>query len=189
MKARRIAGFAGLLLAGVAAAHGPGAKPGAEPHDEAMRATRGGPATHEEPGGHAAALGRPGNAAAVTRTVEIRMSDAMRFDPPRVRVRAGETLRFVVRNDGRLEHEMVLGTETELREHAEMMRRFPSMEHDDPNAISLDGGESGELLWTFDRPGRFRFACLLPGHMEAGMVGRIEVSARSAPNAEKGGSR
>lgn len=124
---------------------------------------------------HAAALGYPGDAKNVTRTIKVKMQDSMRFSPDRIEVTQGETIRFQVSNVGNLKHELVLGTQEELNEHAEMMRKFPEMQHADPNAATLASGESGELIWTFDKTGRFDFACLVPGHMEAGMVGKIVV--------------
>ncbi len=126
-------------------------------------------------GGHAAALGQPGDPAKVSRTVEVTMSDAMRFTPDRIEVKRGETIRFRVKNDGQIQHEWVLGTLDELKRHAALMRKFPEMEHADPNAVSLAPGQAGELIWTFTRAGMFDFACLLPGHFEAGMAGRIIV--------------
>ncbi len=124
---------------------------------------------------HEAAIGRPGQAANVTRTVEVVMDDGMRFTPAHMQFTAGETVRFVVRNNGRIRHEMVLGNMAELREHMQMMQQMPEMEHDEPNMISLAPGEQGELIWQFTRPGRFDFACLMPGHLEAGMTGKIAV--------------
>lgn len=126
-------------------------------------------------GGHAAALGKPGDPAKVTRMVEVGMSDAMRFSPDRIEIKRGETIRFVVKNDGSLRHEMVLGTMHELKRHAELMRKHPEMEHDDPNAVAVDPGKTGELVWQFSRAGTFDFACLIPGHFEAGMIGKVVV--------------
>ena len=103
------------------------------------------------------------------------MDDRMRFSPPEIRVQRGETVRFVLRNDGRLKHEMVLGTDKEIREHAQLMAKFPNMEHDDPNSASVAPGNQGELTWAFTRAGTFSYACLLPGHFEAGMHGRLVV--------------
>ena len=120
-------------------------------------------------------FGKPGDPTKVSRTIAVDMSDAMRFTPSNVRVKNGETVRFVVKNSGRLKHEMVLGTAKELREHAELMKKFPEMEHGDPNHVSLEPGKSGELVWQFTRPGTFDFACLQPGHFDAGMRGRIAV--------------
>lgn len=125
---------------------------------------------------HAAALGKPGDPARVSRTIVVEMSDAMRFNPAQVKVKKGETIRFSVRNGGALKHEMVLGTASELQEHAALMRKFPEMEHADPNMISVESGKTGELVWQFSRAGTFDFACLQPGHFEAGMVGKIRVS-------------
>jgi uncharacterized cupredoxin-like copper-binding protein len=126
--------------------------------------------------GHDAILGKAADPARATRTVAITMDDNMRFTPSRVEVKRGETIRFVLTNAGRLKHEMVMGTLAELETHAELMRRFPEMEHDDPNAVTVAPGAKGELAWTFDRTGRVDFACMAPGHLEAGMTGTIAVS-------------
>ena len=131
--------------------------------------------------GHAAALGQPGDASKVSRTVNVTMSDAMRFDPARISVRRNETVRFVLRNDGTLKHEMVLGTFAELKEHAALMLKFPEMEHADPNQAIVDPGKTGELIWQFTKAGTFDFACLQPGHFEAGMKGRVVVAATAGP--------
>jgi uncharacterized cupredoxin-like copper-binding protein len=125
--------------------------------------------------GHEADLGRPGEPGSVTRTIEVEMNDAMRFLPDSIIVKRGETVRFLVRNVGNLVHEMVLGTIEEMKEHAELMRKFPEMEHADPNMVSVEPGKTGELIWHFTRDGTFDFACLQPGHFEAGMVGKIVV--------------
>ncbi len=125
--------------------------------------------------GHAAALGKPASVSEATKTLEIEMGDTMRFKPERLEIKQGETVRFVVRNLGQIKHEMVLGTMAELKAHAKLMAKFPEMEHDDPNAVSVEPGKTGEYAWTFSKPGRFDFGCLVPGHFEAGMKGRIIV--------------
>lgn len=122
------------------------------------------------------ALGKPGDPQRISRTMIVEMYDAMRFKPSMIAVKQGETIKFVVKNDGGLKHEMVLGLAPELKEHAEMMKKFPGMEHDDPNQIAVEPGRSGSFVWQFTRVGTFDFACLEPGHMEAGMVGKITVS-------------
>ena len=126
--------------------------------------------------GHATALGKPGDPQKISRTIEVDMTDAMRFKPATIKVKRGETIRFLVRNTGKMKHEMVLGTIRELKEHAELMRKFPEMEHADPNQVSVEPGKTGELIWQFTRAGTFDFACLQPGHFEAGMVGKIRSS-------------
>ncbi len=120
-------------------------------------------------------FGRAGDPRHVSRTIEIDMSDTMRFTPSSIAAKKGETIRFVVKNSGKLKHEMVIGTDKQLREHAAVMKKFPEMEHDDPNHVVVDPGKSGELVWQFTKSGTVGFACLQPGHFEAGMRGSIAV--------------
>ena len=103
------------------------------------------------------------------------MTDKMRFTPDRIEVRQGETVRLVHRNGGQIMHEFVLGTKKDLDEHAELMKKFPGMEHDEPYMAHVGAGKSGEIVWNFNRPGEFDFACLIPGHYQAGMVGKVTV--------------
>ena len=131
--------------------------------------------------GHASALGQPGDPTKVTRTVEITMNDTMRYNPASVSVQRNETVRFVLKNEGKLKHEMVLGTIRELKEHAALMVKFPQMEHADPNQASVDAGKTGELVWQFTKAGTFDFACLQAGHFEAGMKGQVVVGGALKP--------
>lgn len=121
--------------------------------------------------------GIAGDRKAATRTIEVRMSDAMRFTPDLIEVRQGETIRFVHRNDGKVMHEFVLGSKAVLDEHAALMMKFPDMEHDEPYMAHVGPGKTGEMIWTFNRAGDFDFACLIPGHYQAGMVGKVRVIA------------
>jgi uncharacterized cupredoxin-like copper-binding protein len=121
--------------------------------------------------------GIAGDAKAARRTVTVGMGDDMRFTPDRIEVRQGETVRFVVRNTGKLMHEFVIGTKKELDEHAALMVKFPNMEHDEPYMAHVGPGKTGEIVWTFNRAGTFDFACLIAGHYQAGMVGKIVVVA------------
>ena len=136
--------------------------------------------THDTPGagaagGHAQAVGKPGNPKKVARTIEVVMTDDMIFTPARIDVTRGETIRLVVKNAGKMKHELVLGSTAELKEHAEMMRKMPGMEHADPNQVTVAPGKTGHLVWQFTRSGRVDFACLQPGHLEAGMKGEVLV--------------
>ena len=124
------------------------------------------------------AWGIAGNAKAAKRSVEFRMSDTMRFTPDRLDVKRGETLKLVIRNEGRMLHEFVLGTKAELDEHAALMVKFPGMEHDEPYMAHVPPGKTGQIVWTFNRAGDFDFACLIAGHYQAGMVGKIKVAAK-----------
>ncbi len=120
-------------------------------------------------------IGRPGDPNKVSRTIEVTLDDTMRFSPSEISVKAGETVRFFLKNTGTINHAMVIGSMDELKEHAEMMRKMPDMKHAAPNMITLAPSQRGGLVWQFDQPGMVNFACLVPGHMEAGMVGKVEV--------------
>jgi len=130
---------------------------------------------------HANAIGKPGDPKKVSLTFAVAMSDNMRFTPSRINVKRGDTVKFIVRNDGQTKHEMVIGSMKELKEHADMMRKMPGMEHAEENMVSVDPGKTGELVWQFTRAGTFDFACLVPGHFEAGMKGKIVVAAPKRP--------
>lgn len=119
--------------------------------------------------------GIAGDAKAVKRTIRINMSDTMRFTPDRIEVKQGETIRLVMKNEGKLLHELVIGTKKELDEHAALMVKFPQMEHEEPYMAHVPAGKTGEIIWTFNRAGDFDFACLIAGHYSAGMVGKISV--------------
>lgn len=109
------------------------------------------------------------------RTITIDMLDTMRFKPDLIRIKRGEAVKFIIKNQGKMLHEIVFGTLAELQEHGELMKKFPSMEHDEPYMAHVAPGKTGEIVWQFTRAGEFNYACLLPGHFEAGMVGKIIV--------------
>jgi uncharacterized cupredoxin-like copper-binding protein len=120
-------------------------------------------------------FGREGDPKKVSRTVRIAMADTMRFSPAEITVKRGQTVRLVAANKGRVLHEMVLGTADELKKHADLMKRFPEMEHEDAHMVHVKPGQRGDIVWQFTRPGEFHFACLIPGHFEAGMTGKVTV--------------
>lgn len=109
------------------------------------------------------------------RTMRIEMADTMRFTPAEVKVKRGETVRFVVTNKGKQMHEMVLGTMDELKKHAELMKKHPGMEHDEPHMAHVAPAKTADMGWRFSKAGTFYYGCLLPGHFEAGMIGKIVV--------------
>lgn len=158
---RFIAALAALIIAGAAAAAG-------------------------EHGGHGgqedkrSSLGEPGKASEVKRTIAVEMADTMRFKPEMIDVQQGETIRFVVRNSGRLKHEMVLGTPKDLKAHYAMMLKMPEMEHDEENMVTVEPGKTGEIIWRFTRARVVDFGCLQPGHYGAGMKGQVRVTAAAA---------
>ena len=120
-------------------------------------------------------FGGEGDPKRVSRTVKIDMADTLRFTPAEISIRRGETVRFVVTNSGKLMHEMVLGTMDDLKRHAELMRKFPEMEHDEAYMAHVQPGKTGDFAWQFTKAGEFYYGCLVPGHFEAGMVGKIVV--------------
>jgi uncharacterized cupredoxin-like copper-binding protein len=130
-------------------------------------------------GQEADVYGVAGDTAKVSRTIELDASDAMRFSKADIKVRKGETIRFVITNIGQVRHEFSLGTKQELVEHYELMKKFPDMVHEEANKVTIDPGQKGEVVWKFTKPGVVDFACLHPGHFEAGMKGQIKVSKGS----------
>jgi uncharacterized cupredoxin-like copper-binding protein len=121
-------------------------------------------------------FGETGDPRKAMRTLNVDMSDAMRFSPAEISIRRGQTVRFVVTNSGKQMHEMVLGTMKELNEHAALMRKHSGMEHDEPYIAHVGPGKKAEIVWRFTKAGEFHYGCLIPGHFEAGMVGKIRVT-------------
>ena len=122
--------------------------------------------------------GIAGEPRAAARTVDIRMTDDMKLSPNHLEVREGDTLRLRAVNQGKLMHEIVIGTTEELKAHAAMMKKHPGMEHEEPYMAHVPPGRRGEIVWTFNRAGEFEFACLIAGHFDAGMRGTIRVTPR-----------
>ncbi len=138
-------------------------------------------------------IGKPGKAASVTHTIKINAYDTA-FSPTTIKVRKGETIRFIITNTGDLVHEFNIGTEKMHKAHqGEMMKMMESgvlrvdhinrkmmqtggkMDHSDPNSVLLEPGDKKEVIWTFTRTGTLKFACNVPGHYESGMVGNIKI--------------
>jgi uncharacterized cupredoxin-like copper-binding protein len=145
-------------------------------------------------------IGQPGNPQAIDRTIEVRMGDIF-FEPKGIEVKAGETVRFVLKNDGALLHEFNLGKAAAHAAHQKEMAamiqngalaptgahdmsdmghdmegmRMSGMVHDDPNSVLIEPGAREELIWTFAQATDFEFACNVPGHYQSGMVGKVRV--------------
>lgn len=136
--------------------------------------------------GEPSSIGQAALPGQATRTVTITMLDSMRFSPATIRVRGGETVRFVVRNAGKVKHELVLGTQKDLDEHHAFMQKNPDMEHEDDNMVTVQPGHQSEIIWQFGRAGSVHFACLQPGHYGAGMRGLITVRGKPARDAHEG---
>jgi uncharacterized cupredoxin-like copper-binding protein len=137
---------------------------------------------HDAHGAHAVhrafSAGEPGNPKQSSRVIEITMHERdgkMLFAPDRIEIRRNEQVRFVLKNDGALEHEFMLATAKENAAHGEMMAKMPDMQHEEPNGKRLETKGKSEILWRFTKRGEFEFACLIPGHYQAGMVGKVVV--------------
>lgn len=118
--------------------------------------------------------GEPGDPKKPSRAIEIAMSE-MAFDPYKIEVKRGEQIRFILRNVGTEDHEFLLATTKENLKHAELMKKYPHMEHDDPNGARVAPKKTGEILWKFTKTGTFEYSCLIPDHREYGMTGRVVV--------------
>ncbi|HJV10787.1 MAG TPA: cupredoxin domain-containing protein [Burkholderiales bacterium] len=138
----------------------------------------------QDHGGHGrpkeTSFGRPADANKASRVVRVEMSDQMRFTPAQITVKQGEIVRFELVNKGQVMHEMVLGTLDDLKKHAELMKKNPGMPHDAPHMAHVAPGKSGTIGWQFTKPGEFFYACLVAGHFEAGMIGKVTVQSGRA---------
>lgn len=156
--------------------------------------------SHE--GGHGAAFGEPGKTGEANRTVEVSMQDIY-FEPESIQITGGETVRFVIVNDGEFVHEFNIGTPEMHAEHQEEMMMMmehgaleadkinrermqmdmgngQTMAHDDPNSVLLEPGETAEIVWKFAEPMELEFACNVPGHYESGMVGAFSFASQQS---------
>lgn len=125
--------------------------------------------------------GMAGEPKAVRRTIRIAMTDSMRFIPDKVAVRHGDVVRFILVNEGKLLHDFVMGTKPVLDTLAEQVAKPPhEVFHARADRLLVEPGRSGESVWNFNRRGVFQFACLFPGHYQAGMVGSISVAEITA---------
>jgi uncharacterized cupredoxin-like copper-binding protein len=137
-----------------------------------------GPSEHSHDHGQSFSAGEPGNPKKLAKVVQVTMGESdekMLFLPARLEVRKGDQIKFVLRNNGELDHEFVLASMAENLKHAEAMKTHPDMAHEAPNGRQLAAKKTGELVWKFTKAGEFEYACLIPGHREAGMTGTIVV--------------
>jgi uncharacterized cupredoxin-like copper-binding protein len=139
--------------------------------DDHAKAPKGAMSPEEHP------FGVEGDPRKASRTIAISMDDSMHYSRSEIRVKQGETVTFVVSNRGKLMHELVIGTEDELKQHAELMRKNPEMEHEEPYMAHVKPGATETMTWRFTKPGAFLYGCLVAGHFEVGMKGTIVVAA------------
>ena len=129
----------------------------------------------------------------VSRSINIDMNDTMRFSPDQLMVNAGETIKFIVQNTGKLPNEMVLGSEASLKVHSAEMKAAAKEKtgHTDSHghgnsseflALSVQPGDTKEWVIRFDKTQTLQMACLIPGHFEAGMKGQLIVQDKPSPS-------
>jgi uncharacterized cupredoxin-like copper-binding protein len=165
--------FAGLFFATVATVVF--ADDGHKKHNDDSTAPNESRQTHDSAHQHGdSAAGRPGNPEKISRTIKVTALD-IKYDKPKIEVKAGETIKFIVTNAGKLRHEFIIGDAEEQKQHAEMMRQMPDMVHEDANTITLEPGETKNLVWQFSKAGKLEVACHIPGHYEAGMKSQVVV--------------
>lgn len=146
-------------------------------------------------GAHGASSGEPGKASEASRTIIVEMFDNY-YEPEEISVEPGETVRFVIKNEGSLVHEFNIGTPSMHEGHQKEMMMMvehgviqggklnkdmmnmdmgngKTMKHDDPNSVLLEPGQSKEVVWKFTEESDIEFACNVPGHYQAGMYGEV----------------
>jgi uncharacterized cupredoxin-like copper-binding protein len=129
---------------------------------------------HEQHNHTSFSAGEPGDPKKPSRIIEVLLTE-MDFTPARIEVKRGEQIRFVLRNTGKEDHEFLLATKDENLKHAELMKKFPHMEHDDPNGVRLAPNKTAEIVWKFTKAGTFEYSCLIPDHRDYGMIGHVTV--------------
>ncbi len=118
----------------------------------------------------------PGNsAAAQPRTIAVSMNDDLRFEPASFSVRAGETVRFVVSNEGQSVHEFLIGDEEDQARFEGEMGEMDGIEHDGEAGVSVEPGTEEEFEYVFEAAGELLAGCHEPGHYAGGMVATIGV--------------
>ena len=137
-----------------------------------------GPAGHSHSHGESFSAGEPGDPKKPAKIVQVTMGESdgkMWFVPARLEVKKGDQIKFVLRNNGELDHEFVLASTADNLKHAEAMQKTPDMAHEEPNGRQLAPKKTNEVVWKFTKAGEFEYSCLIPGHREAGMTGTIVV--------------
>ncbi len=169
-----------ILAVSASLAFAAGTHGGGHGHDAGHMKTQDG---HGHGAGHMdmMQIGMTGDTAKIDRIVTVTMMETadgdMLFEPRDLTFAEGETVHFKITNAGEVDHEFVMDTFANNEKHRALMMKFPEMEHDDPNSVRLAPGEKGEIIWTFANAGEFNFACLIPGHMEMGMHGPLNVTS------------
>ena len=140
-------------------------------------------------------IGEKGDSKNIDRTIEIKMYDNY-YEPNLIKVKKGETIKFIVRNLGEMVHEYNIATkEMHIKHQPEMQKLVDhgilmvdkidkekmkkmskidhSMSHSHSNSVLLEPNTKGELIWKFTTDSNLEVACNIPGHYELGMIAKI----------------
>tara|TARA_B100000963_G_scaffold71287_1_gene59451 strand:+ start:199 stop:708 length:510 start_codon:yes stop_codon:yes gene_type:complete len=140
-------------------------------------------------------IGEKGDPNKIDRVINIKMYDNY-YEPNIIKIKKGETIKFVVENLGDLVHEYNIGTkEMHIKHQPEMqklidheillvdkidkvkMKKMSKMDHSlghsHANSIMLEPKKTGEIIWKFTKDINLEMACNIPGHYETGMIGNF----------------
>lgn len=146
---------------------------GAKGHHEKKSAGHGGDHEHDS---EASPVGVPADASKATRTIAVTTKDTMRYEfSSDLNLKAGEIVKFVVTNEGKIAHEFSVGDAEEQKSHLAMMANMPNMVHEDGNTVTVKPGQTKTLTWKFTPGSEVVFACNIPGHFQAGMFAKAKV--------------
>jgi uncharacterized cupredoxin-like copper-binding protein len=121
------------------------------------------------------------NAASAMFVVKVTVQE-WRVDISPATVPAGVPVRFEITNNGVLAHEVVIEKLGAVDDSLEV-----DLGGDEPLAAEAEQiapGTSRTMIWTFSDAGAFQLACHIPGHFEAGMVKRLDVTPAAASAAQ-----
>lgn len=110
------------------------------------------------------------------RTIQVEMTDELRFTPAEFTVKAGETVRVEVANRGQIIHEFLIGDEAAQETFEMEMAERDGMPHHTDAGVSVEPGGTEAVEYTFDEPGQLLAGCHEPGHYDGGMVATIVVT-------------
>ena len=105
----------------------------------------------------------------------MKLTDALKIEPPELKVPVGQRVTFVVTNTGASNHEFYVGDEAAQAKHESEMTSMGGMSRDEKNGMGLKPGETKELTITFDKAGTTIAGCHETAHYGAGMKAAITI--------------
>jgi len=104
-----------------------------------------------------------------------------RFEPSVVEVPVGHRVKLTLVNHGLVEHDVevvgILAEDIEVVGGVERHARLGGGHHNESViAAHAEPGTTASVIFTATEAGEYDFACTIPGHKEAGMVGKLVVT-------------